>query len=82
MARLEFTDEEFARVLRHRHGRWKEIFLPATFYALTAVIGGKRFKVISKRSPDQELAFWNLSPSWRQTEQGSTAMHAGNPTED
>lgn len=70
------------RIRRHRHGRWEEIFLPATFYEFVAVTEGRRFKIIVKQSADQPLVFWSLIPFWRQTEQGSRLIHDGNPMED
>jgi len=70
------------RIRQHRHGRWEEIFSPATFYEFVAVIETRRFKVIVKQSAGKELIFWSLIPYWRQTETGTRVLHEGNPAED
>ncbi len=70
------------RIRHHRHGRWEEVISPATFYEFVAVIETRRFKVIVKQAAGKELIFWSLIPFWRQTEQGTRALHDGNPLED
>ena len=70
------------RIRRHRHGRWEEVFLPATFYEFVAVIENRRFKVIVKQPQGGEFVFWSLIPFWKQNQQGSRILHDGNPVED
>ena len=55
---------------------------PATFYEFVAVFESRRFKVIVKQAPGQEIVFWSLIPFWRQTEQGTRVLHDGNLAED
>jgi len=70
------------RIRRHRHGRWEEVFSPATYFEFVAVIEERRFKVIVKQTPGQEFMFWSLIPFWRQSKQGTRLLHDGNPAED
>ena len=70
------------RIRQHRHGRWEEVFSPATFYEFVAVIETRRFKIIVKQSPGKELVFWSLIPFWGRTKQGIRVLHDGNPAED
>ena len=69
------------RVRQHRHGRWEEAFVPATFYEFVAVLKERRFKVIVRESGNERI-FWSLIPFWRQTEEGSRVLHNGNLAED
>ena len=70
------------RIRQHRHGRWEELFSPATFYEFVAVIENRRFKVIVKQAAGRELVFWSLIPFWQQTEHGTRMLHDGSPAED
>ena len=70
------------RVRRHRHGRWEEVFVPVSFYEFVAVQESRRFKVIVKHTPGQDLTFWSLIPFWRQSEWGDRIMHDGDPAVD
>lgn len=70
------------RIRRHKHGKWEEVFKPATFYEFIAVIKERRFKVIVKETDGQAKQFWSLIPFWRQTEQGKRVLHSGDPLVD
>ena len=70
------------RIRRHRHGKWEEVFSPATYYEFVAVLKDRRFKVIIKQLPEGERVFWSLIPFWRQTEEGRRVLHDGDPAHD
>jgi hypothetical protein len=70
------------RIRQHSHGRWVEVFSPATFYEFVAVIESRRFKVIVKLTAADELLFWSIIPYWRHTERGTRVLYEGNPAED
>jgi hypothetical protein len=70
------------RIRQHRHGKWEEVFKPATFYEFVAVIKDRRFKVIVKELEGQGKQFWSLIPFWRQNEKGTLLLHDADPSVD